>query len=750
MNKTILPSGEEVLVTPEELLKYVGSDALRQVLRQERLHWKLKANKDVDYYDNQTLYKFSGELHNNGYYQRMELRTFPDNGAYGGYAGINNDSGVGGIIHNLDKWDYSMSDESKSKIVNRTMLGAMASIPGKKGYGVDDDGNINSETENRSAMLMCDPYDGRIYALTNDDPYYVNNETRSNPIPGRAVARIADIPTRATQLFNDVGLVSDPAYKHTDNNFTHSNRYVIDNLDDRTLVLPELSKDVNGDYIKNLRYGLNGEKIYEESDIAGQTNTQPDPYNTRGGDAPSSYNKNTDYSGLNTPSGFLQGVFRSVEELEKVDLCRQKMSPSDQTTPGAKRTANYYINDGVWSSNWFDKTRPDSYAAEAINPANMEMHVSGTEPYPFASVDDDGSFDRSQLYQWRYNRIDAVYPANKITINIVASGSGYSAGDMLRYTFKEDSFLYRVTSVGSDGQIQSGEYVPELGTEYDYNPSTNGVGLSFMNTTSTGSGALLSIEAKADIKIYAAQIKNNLYAYVDIAPTVPSDNSSAWSDNKTPDDQNGQITLRNTAPGPAYSGINSGRGGAAPSPSTSDTAFYEHGGNATAGAQIHIFRYVIDTQNPTWDIVDGVQVFTGRWVDQGPIGVERAADIKALLFSCSDVNNFNNYYKFMFDLLVDMTMRHPDAIYSNNPNALSIPYIHIDQVDPASDRRFTIKTIDPETGRIEDLDVTERVIYINAATGVWFTYNMGIKSDPDYGYGYRGPGWIAMAGAISK
>ena len=36
--------------------------------------------------------------------------------------------------------------------------------------------------------------------------------------------RIGDIPTRVTQLINDLDFVSDPDYRHTDNNFTNSNR----------------------------------------------------------------------------------------------------------------------------------------------------------------------------------------------------------------------------------------------------------------------------------------------------------------------------------------------------------------------------------------------------------------------------------------------------------------------------------------------------------------------------------------------
>lgn len=750
MAKSILPSGEEVFTTPASVLRYLNPDGLRQLLRQERMRWKLKTNKDVDYYDNTTLYKYTGEVHNEGYYQRMEIRTFPDNGAFGGYAGINVDSGVGGIVHNFDKWDYALTEESKDQIINRTMVGAIAKVAGKPGYGVDDEGNISNNTENRAAVLLCDPYDGRMYALTSDDPTYINNESRSDPIPDRAVARIGDIPTRATQLINDNNFITDPAYHHTDNNFTNSNKFILDNIDDRTFVFPEISKDSNGDYIKNIRYGLNGEKIYEESDIANMKNNQPDPNGNRGTDAVSSYNKNTDFSGLTTPDGKLQGIFRSIEELEKVDLVGQRMSPSDSRTPGAKRSANYYVLDGVWSSNWFDKVNyPDSYLASSINPSNMEIHIPDSEPAPYASIDND--FDKSQLYQWRYNRVNVVYPSEDVRIYVVSAGRDYEEGDILRWSFGEDNFKFKVTSVGVNGQILEGEYMHELNTVYDNDPSTHGVGIEFNNITSVGHGAKLAIEAKGKVTTHATQIKNNLYAYVDIAPTVSSDNTSLWSDNKTPDTQGGIVNIRSTAPGPSYSGINSGRGGAAPSDKQSTSTLYEHGGNATAGAQVHLFRYVINTQNPTWVIENGVQVFTGQWVDQGPLGVERPADIKALLFANHDTNNFNNYYKFMLDILFDTMHRNPDAVYTNNPNALCTPYIHFDQVDPTEDRRFTEMQIDPESGEVIEVDVTAKVIYINVATGLVFIRNeYGYKNDPSFGYGYRGKGWIPMAGAISK
>ena len=366
MSKSILPSGEQIQTTPEELLKYLNPDGVRQLLRQERLRWNLKPNRDADYIDNTRLFKFSGELHNEVLYQRMEIRTFPDNGAYPGYAGVNVDSGLFGLVHNADKWDHAISEESLKKIVNRIQIGAMAKIPGRIGYGLDDDNEVTTETENRMASMIFDPWDGRIYALTNDDPNYVNNETRSekDKLPNRTVARIGDIPTRVTQLMNDLDFISDPDYRHTDNNFTTSNRYVLDNLDDRTFVYPEISKYANGGgYVKNKRIGLNGQPSYGESDGEVKYNSQPDfGENSNGtdgdrfGEAINSYGMNVSSGGVTHDPGYLPGIFRSFEELERVDLVHQKMEPlTHKDAPGAKRSHNYYVMDAKWSPNWFDR-----------------------------------------------------------------------------------------------------------------------------------------------------------------------------------------------------------------------------------------------------------------------------------------------------------------------------------------------------------------------------------------------------------
>lgn len=764
MSKSILPSGEELKVTPYEILRYINPDGLRLIFRQERLRWNLKPNKDADYYDNQRLFKYTGELHNEVCYQKMEIRTFPDNGAFPGYAGIYVDSGLFGIIHNMEKWDKSISKESLNQIVNRTMIGAMAKIPNKLGYGLDDNNEIDTKTDNRMSSILFDPYDGRAYLLTNDDPNYVNNETRSldERIPERAIARIGDIPTRITQLKNDLDFISDPDYRHTDNNFTNSNRYILDNIDDRTFVYPEISKNTSGEYLQNYRIGLNGEQGYGESDGYQKFNNQADlGFNPdiagsgdRMGEAINSYGANQKNNGLNHNPGYIPGIFRSLEELERVDLIGQKMTQlTHRDTPGSRRKHNYFVFDGKWSPNWFDRYQfNDSYLAQSMNPNNMEIQIEGKEPVPYSKLNQVGdmNFNTNSLYQWRYNRIEIKYYSKDVIISIVDGGEQYRVGDILRWTFGDDVFLFEVSVVGPNGQIQKGKYRSERDRIFEQDPSTHGVGLPFSNMSGVGHGTKLSVTCKATIESNATQIKNNLYAYVDITPTVRSDNSTPWSDTRMSDTQGGRITVRSTAAGPAYSGINSGRGGPAPNPNTSQSNFHEHGGNATAGIHVHLFRYVINTEHPTWVIHDGVQVFTGKWVDQGPMGLERPCDIKALLFSNADTNNFNNYYKFMLDSLFDNLNRIPDTTITNNKNATSHAYIHVDQCDPESDQKFTEMRIDPDTSEYKEVDITDKVLYINAATGTMFVYNATFKNDPTFGYGMRRPGWIVISGATTR
>lgn len=759
MSNSILPSGEELKVTPEEVLRYVNPDALRQMFRQERLRWNLKPNRDAEYFSNTTLFKYVGQLHNEVLYQRMEIRTFPDNGGYAGYAGLNNDSGEFGLVHNVDKLDYAISAESLKEVVNRSQIGALAKIPGKLGYGLNDQGEIVTDTDNRMAMFVFDPFDGRIYNFSNDDPYYVNNERRKaeTRLPSRTSARIGDIPTRMTDMINDLDFVSDPDYGHTDNNFTNSNRYILDNLDDRTFVYPEIAKDRRGNYIENFRIGLSGEPSYGESDGVNSQNTQPDfegddTLGDRAGDAINSININHRFSGVDHKPGYMPGIFRSVEELERVDLIDQLRTPLKHTeTPGGRRMTNWYQFDGIWSPTWFDRyLYNDSYLAQPLHPSDMETWIPGREPVPLTTIDHTGEhYTTNKLYQWRYNRVTLKYYMKDIAISIVSPGEQYKIDDILRWSFGDDVLLYKVTAVGPTGQIQAGQYV-EIKTDriFKQDPSTHDVGIPFTNMSGVGRNAKLAVYCRATIETNATQLKNNLYAYVDVVPSVRSDNSTPWSDVNMPDTQGGKINIRSTASNPGFTGVNSGRGG--PKSTGSKTAFHEHGGNATAGVHVHLFRYVINTQNPTWVVRDGIQVFTGRWVDQGPMGVERPCDIKALLFSNFDTNNFNNYYKFQLDLLLDNQHRNPDAVLTNNSNALAVMYIHKAQRDPTENQRFHIEVVDPDTSNIVNIDITDRVQYVNEATGMIFLYNTTFKNDPNFGYGSRLPGWYAFAGAVTR
>ena len=93
---SFLPSGEQLSSSPTEILRYLDTNGLRSVLNQARLHWNLKVNKNMDYYEKQHDWKFTGDVLNEAFYQRMEIRTYPDNDANEGFAGINNDSGCFG------------------------------------------------------------------------------------------------------------------------------------------------------------------------------------------------------------------------------------------------------------------------------------------------------------------------------------------------------------------------------------------------------------------------------------------------------------------------------------------------------------------------------------------------------------------------------------------------------------------------------------------------------------------------------
>lgn len=66
--------------------------------------------------------------------------------------------------------------------------------------------------------------------------------------------------------------------------------------------------------------------------------------------------------------------------------------------------------------------------------------------------------------------------------------------------------------------------------------------------------------------------------------------------------------------------------------------------------------------------------------------------------------------------------------------------MHVADCDPKPDQRFTDVMFDPETSEYKEVDITDKVFYINAATGVMFIFYSTIKNDPSFGYGYR-PYW---------
>ena len=753
MSNSVLPSGEELNITPDEILRYAGVDALRQIFRQERLRWNLKPNKDADYFSKTTLFKYGADLHNEGLYQRMEIRTFPDHEANAGYAGINIDNGEFGPVHHVEKWDHAVPEENWKTIAGRMQIGVSARIPGVEGNGIED-GRLNRRTINRQVEILFDPVSARAYLLSGDDVQYVNNLERENPFPLRALARIADIPKTISDLSNDLDFVADPNYTHTANNFTNSNRFVLDNIDDRTFITPEIARDVHGNFIENIRIGLNGEPGYGEGDGFHRFNSQPDiaeissNISDRRDERINSIGHNHRFSGVAHQPGFFPGVFRSIEELERVDLIDQtRTAKTHIETPGGRRSHNYYIFDGIWSHDVFARHMyDDSYLAQSMHPSNMEIRLPGREPTSFRAAAQPA--DPPVLYQWRYNRVSVVYDSDHIEIFIVNPGLKYQVHDILRWTFGNEVIQARVLQVGTNGQIQRIEYLHARPNRvFEQDPSTHGVGIPFVNFTGSGEGALLSVFCRATITSHATQIKNNLYAFVDVVPTVRSDNTTPWSDVSRPDSQDGRIHIRSSAPFPSHSGINSGRGGPAPHQSIGGVLFHEHGGNATAGAHVHLFRYVINTQNPTWVIRDGIQVFTGRWVDQGPMGVSRPSDIKALLFSNADTNNFNNYYKFALDSLLDSIERDININHENSTTPLNL---HIASRDPEPDQRFTIERYNGETFQIETVDITEKVLYINGATGVGFMFNSIHRNDPSFGYGNRAPGWFALSGFVSR
>ena len=742
-----MAEGPEMKKTPPELLKYTGANLLRVFLEKQKAYWKLKTDRDIDYFSNATLFKYTGTIHNEGDHQRLESRSFPDNEANPGYAGIYTNGGEFPLMHDHASWDDSLSQESRNSITPRVEIGVhsehrkngpvaestmisyeledgkiipIETVGPKLGYGMNPDKQaVEANSPFRTAANIYDAHDGRIYTLSNDPNAYVNNKER-NPqekLPGRTQARICDIPVDTDDLHNPTSLVADKNYQHTDENYLTNNRFIVENLDDRTFVFPEISQDADGNYINNKYTSLTNAFHYAEGDGIIDSNSQGGPAN--------SYNKNKSWfpdNSYNT-SGYFPGIFTSYEELASVDLLEQRQSAlTHNTLPNSRRRHNYYQFDGSYKN-------------------------------------ENGVYDVSDLFQWRYNEVSVLWYFRDLKITIANGGSNYRIGDILHYGFLNSSIQFQVTQVTAKGLILAGQIInQEIYLKAD--PSTQGLPVVFKNRSGPGSGSRLIIACKATYEVKATQIKNNLYAYVDVVPTVASDNTTAWSDYymSSPDSN---IINRSTAPSPGFSGINHGSGGP-----EDDDLLYEHGGNATAGPHIHLFRYVVDTSGDSYEVLDNLKVYTGKWVDQGPLGLERPCDVKALLFSNFDTNNFNNYYKFMLDILIRQINREHDITLSHEVSFCSTMYTHLAEVNPwmqptgqpfqtgpsqsyyegLLDRyknvkvlrpgtildhlAFFDKRVDPITGEISMVEITHKVLYVNAVTGQAFMYNPISKVDP--------------------
>ena len=873
MAGTILPEViNGISVTPEEILRYLNPDGVRQMLRQERLRWLLKPNRDVDADSPSTMFRYTGDLYNEGHWGRHEVRAYTDNGSNPGFAGINMTMGEFPVIHNYDKWDGTLSAKSKDSITPRVTEGVITdhskhsprveketeaikvlSTPtgpltngvhpedaggakAKRGFGLDStDQNptvpLKQDSYHRAAAILYDGYDGRPYVLSNDENAYVNNKFRHPyyKIPGRSVARMIDIPQNIVDLDNTHNHTSDWAYGHTEQSFTGTNKFVLDNIHDMTFVYPEVSQDTAKAWLANLKDSLAGGKGYAEGDGSIAVNTQSSP---GVGDANSSFNTGKAWvnnaTGPNNPyntPGFFSMIFRSVEELEKVDVLGQRKTlQTHAATPSGRRMHNFYSNDGIRDYDAYTNEPIKKRIDEKVQAINaMETNAAASQPHPYSAISDQvlPAFKTDTLYQWRYNRVDVFWASKDITIQLVAGGTGYRVGDILRYPFMNKWLFYQVRKVGgvTTGPITEGRYMQPTDTDvptemkhhlferFEFNPSTHGIAVEFRNQTQSGRGATFIIKALPTIVNKPTQIKNNLYAYVDVTPTVPSDNSSPWSDNTLIETGTGnEFVHRSTAPRPGYTGVNQGRGGPNPSAAGLDIPLYEHGGNATAGTAVHLFKYVIDTSGTsTWfDSANNVTVYTGKWVDQGPMGLERAVDIKALYLSNQDTNNFNNYYKFMLDIMIDSFCRDGDVqtILSGttdiaNRNHYSSSFRHITDKDPWTKENlvevnpsqalyddyktkgYTINLLNPseqmpgdklphqaffnkrivnvnnsptpaQNSRVVIDEITDKVDYLNAATGVMFFYNPSMKFDKTYGYGSKAIGWHPVAGTIQQ
>lgn len=94
--------------------------------------------------------------------------------------------------------------------------------------------------------------------------------------------------------------------------------------------------------------------------------------------------------------------------------------------------------------------------------------------------------------------------------------------------------------------------------------------------------------------------------------------------------------------------------------------------------------------------------------------------------------------------------RNPDQVITNDNTTFSECYLTIAQNDPPFDKEFTMKYYDQTSGILVDKSVTNKILWINAASGVMFIKNQGPKNDPNYGYARNTVSWVPIAGVISS
>ena len=93
-----------------------------------------------------------------------------------------------------------------------------------------------------------------------------------------------------------------------------------------------------------------------------------------------------------------------------------------------------------------------------MNPLNLETQGIDLQPTPYKELNQETTFSNSDLYQWRYNRVTLKYYSSNTEIFVLDGGTGYEVNDILRWSFGENVFFFKVTAVNSEGAITEGFY----------------------------------------------------------------------------------------------------------------------------------------------------------------------------------------------------------------------------------------------------------------------------------------------------